>query len=238
MAFPPNFDAVWDETSPPDTQAANLLGLDIRNTKRDIRERLALLSGTLANRPTPDANWGGVGYGVLYFSTDTAQVFQWSGAAWVDVTSFIAGNRLSNSVQVITNAANQDGISVVIPAGALQIGSVVRVVAELDLNTNDSVALFFGATNVAFAGLTNPNVIRAMFSLDLVVSGAASQIGFFSANTLFTTGGGPIVVNNSFSQNVAIPAEAIANAITVKTRQLVSGAGLNVSHNMIAVTWR
>lgn len=83
MAFPPNFTRAWDETFPPDTQAANLLGQDLRNGKSDLRERMALLSGTFANRPTPDAVFGGAGYGVLYFSTDTNQLFQWNGAAWV-----------------------------------------------------------------------------------------------------------------------------------------------------------
>jgi hypothetical protein len=83
MAFPPNFDRVWDETFPPDTQAANLLGQDIRNFKIDIRERISLISGTLANRPTPDASWGGVGFGMLYFATDTSVIYQWNGAAWV-----------------------------------------------------------------------------------------------------------------------------------------------------------
>jgi hypothetical protein len=90
VAFPPAFDRALDETFPPDTQLGNLLGADIRNLKTDIRERLALLSGILANRPSNmDAAFGGAGYGILYFATDTSQVFQWSGAAWVDVSSVI-----------------------------------------------------------------------------------------------------------------------------------------------------
>src|SRR5208282_2642878 len=88
MPFPPAYDNTWDETSPPDTQPANLLGQDIRTFKTDIRERLALLSGTLANQPTNlDAVFGGATYGMLYFATDTGQIFQWSGAAWVDITT-------------------------------------------------------------------------------------------------------------------------------------------------------
>lgn len=90
MAFPPAFDRVWDETFPPDTQAANLLGQDIRNTKIDLRQRISLISGTLANRPTPDASWGGANFGMIYLATDTSQLFQWSGAAWVDITSSLA----------------------------------------------------------------------------------------------------------------------------------------------------
>jgi hypothetical protein len=89
MAFPPSFDNAWDITTPPDTQAANQLGLDIRNLKDDIMQRLSLLSGIFANRPTPEtvnAVWGGSGFGLLYFATDTGQIFQWNGAAWVQVS--------------------------------------------------------------------------------------------------------------------------------------------------------
>lgn len=91
MAFPPAFDRAFDETFPPDTQLANLLGQDLRNLKTDIRERLALQSGTLANRPTNmDAAFGAASYGTTYISTDTNQVFQWNGAAWVDITASLS----------------------------------------------------------------------------------------------------------------------------------------------------
>lgn len=86
MPFPPTFTNTWDTTFPPDTQLANLLGQDIRNLKTDVMQRMSLLSGTLANRPTPEivnAVWGGAGYGLIYFATDTGQTFQWNGAAWV-----------------------------------------------------------------------------------------------------------------------------------------------------------
>lgn len=92
MPFPPTFTDPWDVTQPPDTQLANLLGQDIRNLKLDVMQRIALLSGTSANRPTPEtvnATWGGSGYGLLYFQTDTNQIFQWSGSAWVDISGSI-----------------------------------------------------------------------------------------------------------------------------------------------------
>jgi len=103
VPFPPNFDRVWDESQPPDTQLANLLGLDIRNLKGDIRERISLLSGTFANRPTPEANWGGAGFGVIYVTTDTSQIFQWNGAAWVDITTSFPARPTVGSV--FTNPA-------------------------------------------------------------------------------------------------------------------------------------
>jgi len=92
MPFPPTFSNAWDVTFPPDTQLANLLGQDLRNFRTDVMQRLSLLSGTLVNRPTPEivnATWGGAGFGLLYFAIDTKQVFQWNGAAWLDVSGSI-----------------------------------------------------------------------------------------------------------------------------------------------------
>jgi hypothetical protein len=108
MAFPATYDNVWDITQPPDTQLANLLGQDIRNLKDDIMQRMSLLSGLFANRPTPEtvnATWGGVGFGVTYLATDTKQIFQWTGAGgWVDITpSFLSGT---------LNSQGQSGIIV------------------------------------------------------------------------------------------------------------------------------
>lgn len=89
------FAHVWDITQPPDTQPANLLGQDDRDIKQDTMERIAAISGLLADRPTwevtsPSVNW----IGVLYFTTDTAQVFRWGGAAWVDVTGTVGSGSL------------------------------------------------------------------------------------------------------------------------------------------------
>jgi len=112
MPFPPTFDRAWDETFPPDTQLANLLGQDIRNFKTDIRERLSLISGTFVNRPSNmDAIYGGSGFGILYFSTDTGQIFQWNGAAWVDVSASLSSRLLNAqgpSAGIVGNGAFQN----------------------------------------------------------------------------------------------------------------------------------
>lgn len=114
MAFPPVFTNSWDTTFPPDTQLANLLGQDLRNLRADVMQRMSLLSGILANRPTPEivnASWGGAGYGLLYFSTDTSQIFQWNGAAWVDVSASFSRSQLLNAqgnlVSVVGNGTDQ-----------------------------------------------------------------------------------------------------------------------------------
>ncbi len=232
MAFPPAFDRAWDETFPPDTQAANLLGQDIRNFKTDIRERLSLLSGTFANRPSNmDAIYGGASFGVLYFSTDTKQIFQWSGAAWVDVTSSFAFS-LRFSDTTITLADNPTTVlkSVTIPAGTLRVGSAVTLFCKLSQPigpTVKTVNLNFGATSLGSItpGVGNGGVINA----SLVVSGASAEeaAGFSITNVV---GGGA----SSFSR-LSSPTENIANAINVQLL-LNDGTGTyELSSNLLGV---
>jgi hypothetical protein len=104
------FTDVWDVLQPPDSQLANLLGQDLRNLKTDIQQRMGATSGSLATRwdPSTDTqptNWTGV----LYFTTDTNQIFRWSGAAWVDVSSAVAALPALVRSQTITNQAASSG---------------------------------------------------------------------------------------------------------------------------------
>jgi hypothetical protein len=74
----------WDETQPPDSQPANLLGQDLRQLKQDVRERMiSFASGPAADMPAPEAVWGSANDGVIYFQTDTNQLYRWNGAQWV-----------------------------------------------------------------------------------------------------------------------------------------------------------
>lgn len=124
MAFPPTFDHPWDITQPPDTQLANLLGQDIRNLKDDIMQRIAILAGNIADRPTPEtvnATWGGTTYGLLFFSLDENKVYRWNGAAWLDVTAQIGGgggggislqtNGVANAIQNVLNLVAGAGVT-------------------------------------------------------------------------------------------------------------------------------
>jgi len=82
----------WDETQPPDTQLAKLLGQDLRSLKGDIAERFAaFMSGTLANRPTPEAVFGNSQNGILYFATDQGIFYQWNGTTWNQVSGGSGG---------------------------------------------------------------------------------------------------------------------------------------------------
>jgi hypothetical protein len=89
---------VWDITQPPDTQAANLLGQDLRTFRLDTMQHFAFMSGLDAAKPTPEnsgatANW----QGLLFFATDTNKVYQWSGTAWVDISASMVAGALASA---------------------------------------------------------------------------------------------------------------------------------------------
>lgn len=75
----------WDDTFPPDTQAANQLGADLRNFRVDTRERMSAMSGNDADKPNFEVGFAGV----LWFATDTGKIYRWNGSSWLDVTALI-----------------------------------------------------------------------------------------------------------------------------------------------------
>jgi len=206
MPFPPNFTNAWDTTFPPDTQAANQLGLDLRNFRTDIMQRMSLLSGTFANRPTPEtvnAVWGGAGFGLLYFSTDTAQIFQWSGVAWVDVTALLLGTSFgsaSGGVRIVAaiNLVAQSASIAATPLYNVPSGSpgLYRLIANLVCTTagtgnvfptffwnNGAAAQSQQVGGIAFGlGAENPNLST------LVIRSAGAQAINYSVTS--SAGGG------------------------------------------------
>src|ERR1700756_557221 len=180
MAFPPVFTDVWDTTQPPDTQLANLLGQDIRNLKLDIMQRMSLLSGNAANIPTPEtvnAVWGGAGFGLIFFATDTGQIFQWSGAAWVNVTGtfFGASKRYSDTATYTFNTSGAHPTTgVTIPANTLAVGSSFHLVAGLDTSGSGSVtaSLLFGASNAGF--FISSAAFNYLIDVDHVITGGSN----------------------------------------------------------------
>ena len=93
------FTNVFDNTFPPDTQAANLLGQDIRMLKLDLQQRMAVISGVDASKPNfagdlQPAAWNGI----LFFAVDTGKIYQFNNPAWSDVTVALLGASLPRQV--------------------------------------------------------------------------------------------------------------------------------------------
>lgn len=238
MAFPPSFTNSWDNTFPPDTQAANQLGLDLRNFRVDTQQKFTSLSGTLANRPiNMEAVFGGSnvngGFGIIYLATDTSQIFQWNGATWVDITSVMVGGRISNGVAVVTNGANQDGIVLTaIPANSLEVGSVIDIRGDITPGANNSWALFFGGTTI---GPFSSNAQSNSFEFICTVLVTAAAVEKCSLIGVRHDTGIPFV-DVPISSVLTGATEAISGGIVVKTRQTAGGAGM--THNYLTVTWK
>lgn len=233
MPFPPNFDNAWSNTFPPDTQAANLLGADLRAFRTDVQQRLSLLSGTLANRPANmDATFGGAANGILFFATDTGQIFQWNGAAWVDVTANVVGGKVSNGVPVNTSAA-LDGIIATIPANSLKAGSIVEVTAFIANSDQNTVSLFFGATGIGnFKGAAGTSILTIKATI-LCLSGIAAI-----ATSIAGFGTGVPGVGSGAAGGAAALVIDVTQPINVKTAEAVALNGTVMTHEFITVTWR
>lgn len=193
MAFPPNFTNSWDTTFPPDTELANLIGANLRQLRTDVMQRISLLSGTFVNRPTPEtinASWGGAGYGLLYFSTDTNQIFQWNGAVWNDVTSNIGGGGRFGfiGVNIIpVTVANTVAFTVMqtmlIPANTLTAGQTYYVDLSGTMGANGAPSLVYqlfidgvllSSVTPTAGSITQSWTARAFFTC--TVTGAAGRI--------------------------------------------------------------
>jgi hypothetical protein len=166
---------VWDETFPPDTQNANLLGQDIRNFKDDIRERVTSFgAGLLADRPSPESVWGGATAGVMFYATDVNTLFRWNGAAWVTVRTFGSQQTLFiNPAQTTVANPGVDTViqTVTIPANTLQVNDIVSIKAPISLGgTSGSVFInVFGVDFPVFV-LPSSGVTTAYFMVDLVMT--------------------------------------------------------------------
>jgi hypothetical protein len=87
------FTNLWDNTFPPDTQLANLIGANLRQLRVDTQQRMAAISGLDASRPAFSGDTQPTGWnGILFFATDTGKIYQFQSPNWNDITSsFIGG---------------------------------------------------------------------------------------------------------------------------------------------------
>lgn len=226
------FTRPWDDTFPPDTQQANLLGQDIRRDKEDTAERIrAFGAGKIANRETPETDFGNANIGALFFAEDEGKLYRWNGTAWL----LVSINRQfadSSTITIVDPAVDTDGNSITIPAAFLVAGAVIDIFARWRRTVGASVRvqqLLFGSTVIAdsITFSVNDFAVRAK----LLVVGAASQrgIGLVDAGT---PGSGSAGQHQSHPD----PTEAIVSAITVKS-QVVSSVDPTTTwvHDLLVV---
>ena len=126
------FTNIWDDTYPPDTQFANQLGADLRNFRLDTQQRMASISGLDANKPNFAGDVQPVSWnGILYFATDTGNIYQFNNPVWTNVTSALTTktNALKAVNQVVhTGTTTMDTIYTLnLPANILGVNGRARM---------------------------------------------------------------------------------------------------------------
>jgi len=244
MPFPPTFDHAWDITTPPDTQPANLGGADFRNLKDDVMQRMSLLSGTLTNRPTPEmvnATWGGAGFGLIYFATDTGQMFQWSGAAWVVLSnSFLGVTKFSDLTQAnFSNPAISTAINTVTVPGSFNTNGIAK--------THCSGQLTIGAGNPTLGYTINGNsstissggvivVNGSIFDFEIVLLGLSGVLLAFSVSLNISGPPGGTVANQMFNATGTL-AYVTGTPFNVSVSENAAFTGTVTSTGMVAYSF-
>ncbi len=185
---------------------------------------MSLLSGTTANMPTPEivnATWGGAGFGLIFFATDTGIMWQWNGAAWVNVTSSFFVPPVNRNIFT--------GGAVVLPADALVHTIYTGVVAAGILGSNGgfkceayflsnltgglTIQASFGGTPCALWAISASGSSWINFSLlnTAVAVQASNGIGFF---------GGAFSPSNSYTPAINT---ALAQTLTLTAQKAVAG---------------
>ena len=212
---------VWDVTAPLDSQAAAQGAADFRATKLDVMQRIASFgAGLFVNRPTPEttgatADWTGV----MYWATDTKQVFRWNGAAWVDIsTSTPSGSSVHFSDLTLGNLVNPGGassINTVTVPGSFAAGTVAKIQVsgavlfsagggQLTVNVNGTQAIPGGVTvlngdlfdfGITLLGLTG--IALSSTVLQTITGAPLTQIS--QKNNIAYVAGAPFTVVLGFS---------------------------------------
>jgi hypothetical protein len=167
------FTNVFDITTPPDTQQANQLGLDLRNLALNLQQRMAAISGLDGAKPNfaadaQPANWNGV----LFFATDVGKIYQFNNPNWTDITSLLfSGTK--------TLVALDGSVGVTIPGNLLQAGSVIDIIS--------TGTLHFPTPNTAnisvFTGLAYPFTGSTLFPYyvnERVIFSDVGSVGHYS----------------------------------------------------------
>lgn len=212
----------WDEVFPPDTQPANLLGDDVRDFKRDVRERVASFgAGTLANRPTPES----VFVGVTYFATDTGQYFRWNGASWDEIVGFSGGATKYtdlNQVTVTNPPSPTTGNQITIPAGVIIVGSRISIRSRYFTTTNNpgSVYLEFNTLQITQTPTWASSGVFIAAEAELLVT-AAGVARLIKSQTCIITS---ILASLTGMNPVSDPSPSLGSPVLVRSVASTGGA--------------
>lgn len=165
------FSNIWDTTFPPDTQLANLLGLDLRNFRLDTQQRMAAISGLDASKPNfagdaQPANWNGV----LFFASDTGQIYQFNNPGWTNITSAILRTATIYKSSVPVNLTGTTSLTQIFQVTVTPVGINSRFRITLDFNQfassglTNTVEILFGSTIISSLSWTSL-IVQAQYQM-------------------------------------------------------------------------
>lgn len=231
------FIRAWDKTFPPDTQQANLLGQDIRRDKEDTAERIrAFGGGVIGSRETPEADFGNANIGALFFAEDEGKLYRWNGTTWNRI--LIQRNFAdAGPATKATTGAEQDMLTVTIPANTLAVGDILEVSYAVIDPANDG-----GAPRqlLSFNGATVLNVLHNPHATVVGFAYLFAKIRVQSATEVAVTAFGHSDTIDSQDTPVLFSLVAInlASAIVVKSVLGTGGTGNNITHRNLILTVR
>lgn len=217
------FTNVWDQTVPPDTELANLLGQNLRDFRLDVQQRMGAISGLDASKPpfgsdAQPAAWNGV----LFFATDTSKIYQWTNPNWVDVTaSLVSGGgtrKLYQNPGFIHHSGTTSEDSLFsIPVPTLVAGNSIRLRFGFLVNLQGATA-----SHLRVGVAANTSVIA-----DIVIGSQWSSV----------YGVAEFLIGYSDADNATVSTEIVSGDAAIGSYVVInSAAGLSVSS--IAVTWQ
>lgn len=147
------FSNIWDDTFPADTQLANLLGQDLRNFRVDTQERMAAISGLDAAKPVFSTDVQAIKWnGLLYFATDTGNIYQYTNPNWVSVTtSFVTAGVVKFKDQRVVIQTGDTAPHIVNSVGPIAPG-------VFGINTRVRIKIFFALSGALQAGANAPTI--------------------------------------------------------------------------------
>lgn len=189
-------------------------------------------AGLFADRPTPETTSANADWtGVMYWTTDTQQVFRWNGSAWVDITAVLPisgtfSNRIFSSGASITAPADTNLNTIyssgsALPAGILGTTGAFKVKFAVSMpiaSSAISIYLMYGPDIIAGAVINGGSgFYYVTFNVVNYFSGSQRQITLTTIEAQAPTAP---TVDNAVIANVDT---SVAQILTVKI-QKVAGA--------------
>jgi hypothetical protein len=128
------FTNVYDVTYPPATQLVSSGPADFQAAALNVQQRMAAISGLDASKPNfagdaQPANWDGI----LFFATDTGQIYQFNNPSWTNITTNILGAaahpvyKTAINTTITGTTLLQTLVTINVPGSAISTTSFFRV---------------------------------------------------------------------------------------------------------------